>query len=121
MTEPARVYSIPAGEPFVDALAAGLLTRAGEDPIVLADALILLPNRRACRALRDAFLRQGRGRALLLPRLTPIGDVDEDALDAAEAVPGLDDPDLPPAIGDLRRRFLLARLLVRAGPALGAR
>ncbi len=117
--EPGRVYTIPAGESFVDALAAGLLARAGGDPASLADALVLLPNRRACRALGDAFLRQGEGRALLLPRLAPIGDVDEDDLDVAEAGAGFDDADLAPAIAPLRRQFLLARLLARA-PALGA-
>ena len=72
------VYTIPAGVPFVDALAAGLHARVGGGPEALAQATVLLPTRRACRALREAFLRQSGGRPLLLPRLTPLGDVDED-------------------------------------------
>ncbi|MEX2647965.1 MAG: double-strand break repair helicase AddA [Alphaproteobacteria bacterium] len=119
MAEPPAVYTIPAGVPFVDALAAGLMDQAGTDALGLADTTVLLPNRRACRALRDAFLRAGQGRTLILPRLSPIGDVDEDELDVADAWAGFDDVDLPPAMAPLRRQLLLAKLLVRAGPALG--
>ena len=53
-----RWYTIPAHRPFLKDLAGGLwrdLAKAG--PGTLADAIILLPTRRACRALADAFLR----------------------------------------------------------------
>ena len=78
------VYTIPAGVPFVDALAAGLDAWVGGGPEDLAHATVLLPTRRACRSLREAFLRRSGGRPLLLPRLTPLGDVDEDDLALAE-------------------------------------
>ena len=98
-----HVYSIPAGIGFVDALAASLLDETAGDPLALSGYRILLPTRRACRALQEAFLRQGDGRPLLLPRLQPLGDIDADELLLAggnEAV-GLgeaEDFDLPPAI-----------------------
>ncbi|MGH6917740.1 MAG: hypothetical protein ACREJ0_08550, partial [Geminicoccaceae bacterium] len=69
------VVTIPPTLPFVDALAAGLLAEA-EDRPALADVLVLLPTRRACRSLREAFVRQADGRALLLPRIQPIGEVE---------------------------------------------
>ena len=50
MTHP-KVYSIPAGAPFVDMLAAGIMERVGGDPMALAGVTVLLPTRRACRAL----------------------------------------------------------------------
>ena len=53
-----HVYSIPAGIGFLDALAAGLLAETSGDPLALAGYRILLPTRRACRALQEAFLRQ---------------------------------------------------------------
>jgi len=56
-----RVSTIPAGVPFVDALASGLLAEADGDALALADMLVLLPNRRACRSLRDAFYDRSRG------------------------------------------------------------
>ncbi|MGE0717455.1 MAG: double-strand break repair protein AddB [Alphaproteobacteria bacterium] len=117
-TEP-RVFTIPAGVPFVDALAEGLLARAGGDPLRLAAMTVLLPTRRAGRALREAFLRLTDGQPLLLPRMTPLGDVDADELALTpldEAGSGVGDAlDLPPALPPLRRELLLARLVLAWG------
>ncbi len=118
----AGVFTIPAGVPFVDTLAAGLLARSGSDPLALSAMRILVPTRRAVRALRDAFLRQAEGRPMLLPRISPLGDIDPDPLEIeAEALPGLaPTAELPPAISGSRRRMLLARLILARGePALG--
>lgn len=113
------VVSIPAGPSFVDALAQGLLEEAAGDPAFLADSLILLPSRRACRTLREAFLRLSQGAALMLPRMQPLGDVEADEVtlwlageDAAAAV-----MDLPAAILPLERQLLLAQAVLRAGMA----
>lgn len=112
MSDPsARIHRIPAGHPFLPSLAKGLIARAGEDPLTLVAMTVLLPTRRACRALRDVFLALGEGRAALLPRLVPLGDVadqaGEDMLFGAEAaLTGA--LDLPPAMPALRRLLLLA-------------
>src|ERR1700722_3783117 len=76
----ARIVTIAPEFPFLDKLAAGLLADAGGDPAALARATILLPTRRAARALGEAFLRVSDGRALLLPRMMPVGDLDADEL-----------------------------------------
>ncbi|MCP5366643.1 MAG: double-strand break repair protein AddB [Hyphomicrobiales bacterium] len=118
---PGNVFTIPAGVPFVDALAAGIRDRAGPDPQALVPYTVLLPTRRACRALREAFLRGGDGRPLLLPRLMPLGELDDEDLsllgwEAEPAGGAALDPDIPPPLGGLRRQLLLARLiLARAG------
>jgi len=121
------LYSITPEYPFVDTLAHGLLARAGGEPLALAEQLVLLPTRRACRSLREAFLRQSDGAALILPRMRPLGDVDEDELALGEGLnEALGDGagaalELPPAISDLRRRLLLAaRLLDQPGEAITA-
>ncbi|MGB0749860.1 MAG: double-strand break repair protein AddB, partial [Magnetospiraceae bacterium] len=103
------VYSIPAGTAFVDALAAGLMDGTDGAPDALADHIILLPTRRGRRALSEAFLRQTAGKAVLLPRMLPLGDVDEDEF----WLGGVDSAalDLPPAITATRRRLLLAKLV----------
>lgn len=106
-----RVFTISSDVAFVDALAQGILDQVGHAPEKLAQVRVLLPTRRACRALREAFLRQSNGAAMLLPIMLPLGDVDEDEL-ALEHI-GLDDAlDLPPAIGGARRMALLARLVM---------
>jgi ATP-dependent helicase/nuclease subunit B len=120
-----RVTTIAPGVSFVDALARGLLARS-RDPLELARGTILLPTRRACRALREAFLRASEGRALLLPRLQPLGDLDaEDLLLAGEEAGGAAiegaglAAELPPAMPPLRRQLLLARLIRRLGQVRG--
>lgn len=104
-----EVYSIAPGIAFVDALAAGLFERLGRAPENLAAATVLLPTRRACRSLADAFLRAADGEAMLLPRLVPLGDVDEDdlMLEGLDSITGG-----APAIGGLKRQLLLARLVM---------
>ena len=67
-----KIFTIPAGTAFLDALEAGILDRHGGDPAALAAVQILLPTRRACRALGEAFLRVTDGAPVLLPAMTPI-------------------------------------------------
>ena len=111
MSESGRVLTIAPNRPFLDTLAAGLLAEAGGEPERLGDYLILLPTRRACRALGEAFLRVGEGRPLILPAIRPLGDVDEEAL--AFHLPAGDAAlTLPPAIPEMRRALLLARMIL---------
>ena len=120
MTEAApAVSNIAAGVSFVVALAAGVLERYGADPLTLADVTLLLPTRRACRALQDAFLRASGGRPLALPRCLPLGDLDveELALAGDEGLGATAAFDLPPAMPKLRRRLLLSQLVLKLGAA----
>ncbi|MDP6882691.1 MAG: double-strand break repair protein AddB [Rhodospirillales bacterium] len=115
-----HIYTIPAGLPFVDALAAGLWAQAGGEPAALARATVLLPTRRSCRSLREAFLRLRRGRPTLLPRLLALGDMDEDELALAGWQSGeTEGPggglETPPALSGMRRQLLLTRLVLALG------
>lgn len=109
MTRP-RVYTIPSGEPFALALARGVMARHGASPEALSACRILLPTRRACRIVRDAFLRLSGGAPLLLPRLQPIGDIDADEIAIQLATRATFD--LPAAISPLRRQILLTRVIL---------
>ena len=106
-----NVYTIPADVPFADALAEGLLSRAGDAALGLSDTLILLPTRRAPMHLRKAFEKRMKGKAALLPRMQPIGDIDEEELYFSAPLDA--NLDIPPAIEPLRRQLLLARLIVQ--------
>jgi len=121
MAAPA-VFTVPAGRSFVDALAAGLLHRAGGDPLALGATTVLLPTRRAGRALAEACLRANGGVPVLLPRMLPLGDLDEDelAFHASDDEPRIAAAlDLPPGIPPLRRLLLLARLVTAFGERSG--
>lgn len=111
-----RWYSIPAHRPFVDDLARGLLnTLEPLGPEALPRATVLTPTRRGARALADAFLAVGGGRALLLPQIRPLGDLDEGE---PPFEPGELSLILPPAISSRHRRFELARLVTDHGDKL---
>uniref|UniRef100_UPI0035B49B46 double-strand break repair protein AddB n=1 Tax=Phenylobacterium sp. TaxID=1871053 RepID=UPI0035B49B46 len=104
-----RWFSIPAHRPFVQDLAAGIYEAlAPQGPDALSQAIILTPTRRGARALADAFIAAGGGRAVLPPQIRPLGDLDEGE---PPFEPGDLAVDLPAAIGPLRRRFELARLV----------
>ena len=100
--------TIPAEQPFLKTLAGWILQEFGHSPADLTKVLILLPNRRSCRSLREAFLECTQGTPLLLPRMQPLGELDEDATlllnDSTIA-------DIPPAMPALRRELLLTRMV----------
>ncbi|MEA2987598.1 MAG: ATP-dependent helicase/nuclease subunit, partial [Alphaproteobacteria bacterium] len=118
-----RVFTIPASAPFVPTLIGALLAGklvegfpAAPDPLALASATLYLPTRRACRLARDLFLDATGGSAAILPRIVPIGDVDEDEIAFAQAAaPALagDALDLPPPIEGIERRVLLTQLVTQ--------
>lgn len=112
-----RLYTIPASVPFLPTLAEALLDGrliAGYapryDPLTLADATVYLPNRRAARAFGFALLDALGRDATLLPRILPLGDIDEEALAFSEAA---DAEELVPAIDPVRRRLVLAKLVLQ--------
>jgi len=105
-----NLFSIAPGIAFLPALAEGVLKRHfdAQTPEALARVTILLPTRRAARGLISAFAQAaGPGRALLLPRILPIGDSDEEALIFDPA--GVSEAAIAPAMPPLRRQLLLAR------------
>ncbi|HWA79514.1 MAG TPA: double-strand break repair protein AddB [Acetobacteraceae bacterium] len=104
-----NLFALPPESPFLDSVAEAWLTTRGADPVGAADGLILLPTRRAARALAEAFLRRTDGRPLLLPRIAAFGALDEAPLALAGAL------DLPPAVGEAERLAVLARLILAAG------
>jgi ATP-dependent helicase/nuclease subunit B len=117
------LFTIPAHRAFADALATGLIRRAGGDRMRLARGLVLLPNNRAKRAVTDAFVRASDG-GLLLPRLVAIGDPELDEAAGSAIDPAGGDDTVPPAVPPLQRRMILARLVAeeraRAGQPVDA-
>ncbi len=117
-----EIYTIPAGVPFADALAQGVLSRyADSDPLTISTLTIMLPTRRGVRAVREAFLRVSGGAAMLLPQLRALGDADAEDLafttEGGTDIGGADALDLPPPIAAKRRQFLLMRLIKAWGDA----
>ena len=107
-----RIFNIPASLSAVDVLAEKFLAEYAQDPLALSDVLMLLPNRRAAKALSDAFVRQRGLVPTLLPKMVPIGDVEEDELfltgfDFSESLTSL-----APAIERNERLLLFTKIIL---------
>lgn len=96
--------------PFANALAQYVLMRYGEDPLVLSNMMILLPTRRSCRALTDAFLHLSKGKALVLPKIEPMGDMEEEEAMFSFLAKGIE-TNLPRVISSTEQRLLLTQLV----------
>lgn len=103
-----HLYTIAAEKPFLQSLATWVIERYGQEEL-LPLVLILLPNRRACMALKETFLACGDGRPMLLPRIQPIGDLEGDLA----VTYGAAATDIPPAIDPIRRHLLLTKLVAQ--------
>ncbi len=119
-----KVFSIPPGAPFLETLAEALLGGrlipglTGGDPMALADATIFLPTRRATRALAAVIAKKAGGGSVLLPRIVPLGDLDdtEENLLFGDGGGFGDEHELPPEADPMFRRLALANM-VRAWSA----
>jgi ATP-dependent helicase/nuclease subunit B len=116
-----RVFSVPVSVPFLRTVVAALVDgrlvagfEARKDPARLAEATLYLPTRRAVRVAREVFLDELKAEAVVLPRIVPLGDIDEDELafaEEAEPLGGAAPLDIPPRLSELDRRLTLARLV----------
>ncbi len=112
-----RLRAIPASEPFLDLLAEAMIAalKRDDDPFALADALVLLPNRRSARGLIDAFAHR-LGGAALLPTIRPLGDPhadDDPDIWGADPISA----DILPPIDKMQRRMQRAALIRRRSVA----
>ncbi len=116
-----NLYTIAAGVPFLETLTEALVRNElgiaadWADPATLASTTIFLPTRRAARALTNLLAHQAGGQALLLPRIIPIGDVDEaeTGIILGLAMEHAGDNLLP--MDPLARRFVLSQLVLAWG------
>ncbi len=111
-----RVFSIPPGAPFlptlVEALLDGTLVEGfvpRHDPLLLADATIWLPTRRAARALASEFVTRFNGEAALLPQIHALGDTADEA-ESLLSGPVSETLDTA-AVDPMRRQLTLAILI----------
>ncbi len=114
----AKAFTIPPGAPFLSELSRVLVEqmRRADDPDWLGDALIYLPNQRSVRSLAYALFEAAGGKAMLLPDIRALGELEQDeAPSGAEAAFA----DLPPAISPAQRIGQLTRLVLAYNEAQG--
>ncbi len=99
---------------FLDCLAAWWLDRTGGHPAAVADGIFVVPTRRAARGFQEALLRQADGAPLLLPRIMPLGALDEAPLMLHGVL------DLPPPVSVAERLAVLCRFILALNGKHGA-
>ena len=104
----ANVFNISPRYPFLDVLARYILETGKQSNINIANDIVLLPTRRACRRLKEIFFELKGQEATLLPKILPLGDVDEDGVSFIDYANDDLITDLPPAISNIERNLLLS-------------
>ena len=106
------LFTLPFGQDLCDATVDAILKRAGDDPLALSEALLLLPNNRAIRSMTEAFVRRIKP-GLLLPRMAAVGDLALDEALGPLVDPLSSDAAILPVIEPLERLLLLSGLIAR--------
>ena len=120
----ANIFTLPPGVPFLKALARAILNGdlpapggAAPDLLKLTNITLLLPTRRATRAAREAFLSVASAPAIIMPRIRPISEGEDDlsliSSLASDGISGVAALEQPPAIDPLDRTLVLMQLVSR--------
>ncbi len=88
------------------------------DPLRFADVTLFLPTRRAAATFAE-ILAERTGGTAVLPRIRPLGDVDDGDVLLGEEEAAADRLLLPAAIDPLQRRLILTRLILAWRDAAG--
>jgi len=102
------LYAVPLGVPFLPTLVEILIEETKSDPLSLAHYLVILPTRRGCMMLQDAFLKATPNGCRILPRIMALADIEE-----GEAFPEYIPPHLfPSAMPSWQRLGLMSQLVL---------
>ena len=92
------IYAVDFSGSLSDILADFLLEKYKSNPFDLAKVKVILPTRRACQTLKESFFEKSSDTATLLPQMIALYDMEDLTTD------------LPEAISDWERLFLLTKL-----------
>lgn len=112
----AGVYTVPPDQPYLDAVAKGILDDIGDDMLTLADVTLLVPDMQVGSRLRQAFLRQLQGKTSILPRIEAPGGASDDELSlqlTGSNVLSQALMDIPPQVTKLERQLILAAEILK--------
>ena len=113
-----NVFNISPVYSFLDVMAEFIVNTAKEHNLNIANDIILLPTKRACREFKNIIVKLNNG-TTLLPTIKPIGDVDEDGFAFLEFEnENIADGTIPNAIDNIERNLILSTLIKKKNPSL---
>lgn len=107
-----NVFNIRLSCSFWDVLAQIYLKKYKTDTLKLASVIFLVPNRRACQALTNAFIREQGLTPTILPQIIPIAEIDDDELFFSQFSSGGKVEQTKRVISKEERLFLFSRLIM---------
>lgn len=107
-----KIWNISASNCFTDIVATKFIEEYTDNPLDLADVLFLLPNRRACKSLAEAFVRNQGLKPTLLPQMMPIGEVEEEDIFLQGGSPEDEISGMLPAIERNERLMLFIKIIM---------
>ena len=107
-----NVFNIRLSCSFWDVLARIYLKKYKSDTLKLAAVIFLVPNRRACQALTNAFIREQGLAPTILPQIIPIAEIDDDELFFSQFSIYGSTEQTKRVINKEERLFLFARLIM---------
>lgn len=107
-----NVFNIRLSCSFWDVLAQIYLKKYKSDTLKLAGVMFLVPNRRACQALTNAFIREQGMTPTILPQIIPIAEMDDDELFFSQFGMGGKVEQTKRVICKEERLFLFSRLIM---------
>ncbi len=105
-----KIYNIGSENSLVDFLAEHFLAQYKSVPEKLSEVLFLLPSRRACKNLQEAFVRLNGRTPTILPEIRAIADIEEENILFNNNTLSLD---IKPIIKQKHRAFILTKIIIQ--------
>lgn len=102
-------FTIPSDQDFLKILAHYLLEK--NTPYNLAQHILFLPTQRACKKLEEELRKASKNNAVLLPRMIPLGQVEEDEITLSGIEESEFGVNLPALVSNEKRQIILTKII----------
>ncbi|MBX9726699.1 MAG: hypothetical protein K2X09_05480, partial [Rickettsiales bacterium] len=102
-----NLFTVPAHAPIARFSARHILGTL--ESASLANAVLLLPNRRAAVVMRQAFAHELEGKASLLPRMVPLADIENELVSLMGDAAFVALAAIPQAMSESEQRYILTQ------------
>ncbi len=116
MTNQKNIYTIAPEEDFLHTLATYIFKLVKADMFELSKVRVILPNRRSALKLKDDFIKISPAKAVLLPQILSLSEMDESQ---PEILNLINPADILPVISSERRLMLLADMIIKNASQFG--
>lgn len=105
-----KLYRIAPEANYLKTLAHFISEKCDTNPIEIAEAIVILPNRRSALKIREYFLENSENKVSFLPKIISLAEINESNFeDNFDIIKQYNQ--IPPAISSDKRLFILSKLI----------